>query len=813
MQKNFYMFLFIIGIIASSVIPLNAQGWLNNWNYRCEVVISNSGAALSEYQVRINLNKPLIFANAKIDGSDVRMTNSDGNSLLPFWIESWNAGGNLATIWAKIPVISANTTTTIYLYYGNASATSVSSGQNTFEFFDDFEAWNISSGSTGWADITSTPDPPKADNTTAVYNNKLYVFGGYGTSSGDLLNEVFEYDPSTSAWTTKTDMPTARWGMVAVEFNGLIYVFAGQGTANNKNEVYNPANDTWDVSKAPVPANLAQQGLMGVKYGDKIHLFYRSYHYEYDPATDSYTQKANVPRQVTWSTCATVGSKIYIIGGYSYDPPTDACDVNYEYDPATDTWLTKAPMPVSRYGATRENPVINGKIYVTHGHAGTPFFVTNYAYDPATNNWEQKGPAAYPRDGVGCGVIYNKLYVIGGRDVPNAPYGVAWSEVYDPTADTWIPPSGQQLWSTSGTAYVNADVSAKYQGNYGLKISNSGSDFRYAQSVNGFGNNYVLDLNWNVTSLGSGTGTWPETEIRVSELPDYPGNIYFYNISGTQTLRWYNGSFTTITSGTKDSWHNVSFVRNGANNTITFDGTAYGPYTGTGYGQGTGIFRFGQFMATTQYLDNVRVRKYASIEPATIVNDPLPVELSSFSTSIIGSSVKLNWRTETEVNNYGFEIERKVGSGQSSVGNYEKIGFVNGNGNSNSPKSYSFEDNALTPGKYSYRLKQIDNDGQFEYSKTIEVDFNSPKIFELSQNYPNPFNPKTTIRFSIPEAGNVKISLYNPLGQEVSTILNEVRESGTHIVNFDASELNSGMYIYKLESGSFIQTRKMILLK
>ncbi|HCY75890.1 MAG TPA: hypothetical protein DHV28_08200 [Ignavibacteriales bacterium] len=192
---------------------------------------------------------------------------------------------------------------------------------------------------------------------------------------------------------------------------------------------------------------------------------------------------------------------------------------------------------------------------------------------------------------------------------------------------------------------------------------------------------------------------------------------------------------------------------------------------------------------------------------------PLPIELTLFTSRLLINSILLKWETKTEVNNYGFEIERKVGSGQSSVGNYEKIGFVNGNGNSNSPKSYSYEDNALTPGKYSYRLKQIDNDGQFEYSKTIEVDFNSPKLFELSQNYPNPFNPKTTIRFSIPEAGNVKISLYNPLGQEVSTILNEVRESGTHIVNFDASELNSGMYIYKLESGSFIQTRKMILLK
>jgi len=191
----------------------------------------------------------------------------------------------------------------------------------------------------------------------------------------------------------------------------------------------------------------------------------------------------------------------------------------------------------------------------------------------------------------------------------------------------------------------------------------------------------------------------------------------------------------------------------------------------------------------------------------------LPVELSSFSASVVGNVIKLNWRTETEVNNYGFDIERKVGSLQSTVGNYEKVGFVNGNGNSNSPKDYSFVDDKISGGRYSYRLKQIDNDGQFEYSKTIEVDLGAPKKFELSQNYPNPFNPVTTIRFNLPEAGNVKLTLFNILGQELKTFVNEFKESGVHTINFDASELNSGMYIYKLEAGSFVQTRKMTLVK
>jgi hypothetical protein len=191
----------------------------------------------------------------------------------------------------------------------------------------------------------------------------------------------------------------------------------------------------------------------------------------------------------------------------------------------------------------------------------------------------------------------------------------------------------------------------------------------------------------------------------------------------------------------------------------------------------------------------------------------MPVELSSFSAAAIGSTVKLSWNTATEINNYGFEIERMSNvKGQTSDG-WEKMGFVNGNGNSNSTKSYSYEDKNVTPGKYSYRLKQIDSDGQFEYSKTIEVDMNGVNKFELSQNYPNPFNPTTTIRFNLPEAGNVKLTLFNILGQEIKTLVNEVKEAGTHTINFNAGELNSGMYIYKIEAGSFVQTRKMTLVK
>ena len=132
---------------------------------------------------------------------------------------------------------------------------------------------------------------------------------------------------------------------------------------------------------------------MGVKFGNKIHLFYESYHYEYDPTTDAYVQKANVPNPRQWCTSAVVGSKIYLIGGVYAGI---AYNNNQEYDPVTDSWAIKTPLPVSMWGATRDNPVINGKIYVTHGHNGTTFFTSNYVYDPTTNTWEQKGLPPIP---------------------------------------------------------------------------------------------------------------------------------------------------------------------------------------------------------------------------------------------------------------------------------------------------------------------------------------------------------------------------------------------------------------------------------
>jgi hypothetical protein len=204
------------------------------------------------------------------------------------------------------------------------------------------------------------------------------------------------------------------------------------------------------------------------------------------------------------------------------------------------------------------------------------------------------------------------------------------------------------------------------------------------------------------------------------------------------------------------------------------------------------------------------------------VDHNLPVELSSFTAKVLKSGgVKLDWRTETEVNNYGFEVERLQDYNIEKLQEWEKIGFVEGNGNSNSPKDYSFTDDYPEYGSYSYRLKQIDTDGQFEYSKIIEVDAgNIPDGFVLEQNYPNPFNPSTTIKFALAETQAAKLIVYDVLGNEVAIPFDGTAEGGKiYEAEFSGENLSSGIYFYRLvvdsfgETDSKVENRKMLLLK
>jgi len=192
-------------------------------------------------------------------------------------------------------------------------------------------------------------------------------------------------------------------------------------------------------------------------------------------------------------------------------------------------------------------------------------------------------------------------------------------------------------------------------------------------------------------------------------------------------------------------------------------------------------------------------------------DSPLPVELSSFSSTISGRDVTLNWTTASELNNAKFEIERSVNS------SWTKIGEVQGNGTTTSPQSYSYSDKNLTSNSYNYRLKQIDFNGNFEYfNLSNEVVIGIPSAFELAQNYPNPFNPSTKITYSIPFDGNVSLTVYDAMGKEITKLVDNNQTAGYYSIDFNASNFASGIYYYSINvngQSNFSDTKKMLLVK
>lgn len=220
----------------------------------------------------------------------------------------------------------------------------------------------------------------------------------------------------------------------------------------------------------------------------------------------------------------------------------------------------------------------------------------------------------------------------------------------------------------------------------------------------------------------------------------------------------------------------------------------------------------------------------------TQCDSPLPVELAYITGELDGEIVKLNWETATEINNYGFQVQRNtpLASGippyeGGNEGGWIELGFVQGYGTTNSPKQYSYEDDLdltlnhnLNLSQLDYRLKQIDNDGTFTYSKVVTVDISTITsineeeknyTFKLAQNYPNPFNPSTVIKYQIPKRTHVRVEVFNSLAKRVAVLINREQNSGKYKVKFDGSGLSSGIYFYRLQTSERTDIKKMILVK
>lgn len=324
---------------------------------------------------------------------------------------------------------------------------------------------------------------------------------------------------------------------------------------------------------------------------------------------------------------------------------------------------------------------------------------------------------------------------------------------------------------------------------WSYKTTNGGNNWIQQTTLNIFGTRDILFLNplTGITAKSNELYKTTNSGNSWSLIPDVTGFSIAARLSHYDEIIFVTGYTTYRSTDAGQDWEEYSEL-----NGLRINGLSL---LGAGLG-----YAVGEFGVILKYYD-----------------ESVPVELVSFSATIETNKVNLNWITATEVNNLGFEVERQVVSKQPVLGNenvtWEKIGFLKGYGTTSETQFYSFVDENLKPGLYAYRLKQIDFDGSFEYSSIISVEVKPTSQFKLNQNFPNPFNPSTIINYQIPNDGFVTLKVYDILGREVKTLVNEPKTAGRYDVNFDASSLVSGVYLYKINAGSFVQTRKMILLK
>lgn len=302
-----------------------------------------------------------------------------------------------------------------------------------------------------------------------------------------------------------------------------------------------------------------------------------------------------------------------------------------------------------------------------------------------------------------------------------------------------------------------------------------------------------LRMTWTPSFVGESKLRSVIIPLPDNQLMDYSFNFYldwYADPSGVVTIDvTYDGGATTSNLYTlTDPTGNVG--------PIVASGSFTTPATGASNTQIEITYNGDSFNIDNIYWDDVCL-EYV-----------VPVELTSFSAVVNGTDTELKWVTATETNNQGFDIER-----MNAGGIFENIGFVPGFGTTTEPKNYSFVDTKLDAGNYSYRLKQVDFDGSFSYSSNVEVEVITPSTFTLEQNYPNPFNPSTKIKFSIPVETEVHLNVYNALGQEVAEIISSRLKEGYHEVDFDATNLTSGIYFYRLEAEKFVDVKKMIIIK
>lgn len=456
------------------------------------------------------------------------------------------------------------------------------------------------------------------------------------------------------------------------------------------------------------------------------------------------------------------------------------------------SWTVGVPLPASLTGGAMVTA--QGKLYFLGGGATsvtTGPVNTVYEYNPATGGWTTM--AAMPAVLTGHGAVVwgdSVIFVVGGPWTGSATNLAV--HYYRIATNTW------------GTI-ANSLPAGQGRRSFGLGIS---------------GNKIVVSAGFNTAFLKTtwiGTIGSDASQLTWAAAPDVPtiylglsrpgataiGN-YFFLVNGERAGAGGYYDTTHVMDVQLGQWIDI------VNNKPVKMSNIWNAVAPRLHGDTIKVYVPGGYGSLTGATPGVAFADFDVIGCGNLLL--IPVELSAFTASVDYGNVTLNWQTASESNNQGFEIHRRSDAG------YTSVGYVQGYGTTSETQNYSFVDHNVNPGTYYYRLKQIDFDGTFAYSEEINVEVNTPVAFGLNQNYPNPFNPATVISFNLPIDARVTLKLFDVLGQELITLIDQNLGAGIYDHNFDASGLNSGVYFYRIEAvgtdgSNFSSVKKMMLTK
>ena len=526
----------------------------------------------------------------------------------PYWID--------ANINTYVPVtIPSGQSITLYV---TTQAGYAPDGNSVFpEFFDDFDKYmtQYNGSVTQKANLAVA----SADVPVVVYDYKLYLFGGYGATSGVNLNTTQRYDPTTDSWTILANMLTACWGPAAVLHGNFVYVFGGSNASGgtnfvNKTQIYDIANNTWSYGP-DMPDGLGHQGLMAATNYTDAFIYYDQLFYRYNYVSQTYTQLANGRVSTDWGELVYVPTEnsIYEIGG-TYALGSAGSNPVYKYYINNNSWsniITRTPY--FAFGHTRENTLWRDRIYYGFGQdpAGT-FHDQLFYFNLTTQSWSnQVGRGMHPRDGVGASIIGNTLYVVGGRDTTSGTHGLLYNEAFDltnetanPTNQTWdsrnwanIPTFKSGVYTVSdGKIDITAQNGSKIYWLLGQKGADTNRTLIFRSNITPTSASQISQIGWcNGVDLGNknsmdyySNAGFTEIEAGngntydVHQVPTYFGNMSNYEIQRRPTSTNYsvNGSLiyssSTVGSGI---WYPSMDVRNTNQNHIVTEYMAIKQYT------------------------------------------------------------------------------------------------------------------------------------------------------------------------------------------------------------------------------------------